>query len=120
MAENAEMKIDALLKELADDVGQGTPRPGPDLIARVLADAAEVAATSPREAVTKAPTPSRRSSILDVFMGWTAGAVAAMAVALVLGIGVGMQMEPGDLPYIMEDEDMLTMSDGGFLPEDVL
>ena len=53
-------------------------------------------------------------------LGWTTGAVAAMAVALVLGIGVGMQMEPGDLPYIMEDEDMLTMSDDGFLPEDVL
>ena len=120
MVENAEMKMDALLKELAQDVERGTPRPGPDLMARVLADAAEVAAARPQATADKAAASSQGFSIIDFLLGWTTGAVAAMAVALVLGIGVGMQMEPGDLPYIMEDEDMLTMSDGGFLPEDVL
>ena len=57
---------------------------------------------------------------MDFFLGWATGAAAAMAVALVLGIGVGMQMEPGDLPFMGEEDDALTMSDGGFLPEDVL
>ena len=107
MAEGrGEMDIDAALAGLVRDVERNAPRPGPDLVARVLADAA---ATVPVVPVAGAATAGARrgSEMLETIFGWTSawasGAVAAMALSLAIGIGVGMELEPGDLPMTETD-----------------
>jgi len=120
MAENAEKHMDMLLQQLADDVVAATPRPGPDLMARVLADASDVIAARPVEKAVAVTAPVSKPSIMDFFLGWAGGAAAALAVALVIGIGVGMEIEPGAMPFMDAEEDTLTMADGGFMPEDIL
>ena len=120
MDKDAEIHMDTLLKQLAEDVAENTPRPGPDLMARVLADASDVIAAQPRPVVEQPVQSIPQRSLFDTLLGWGTGAVAALAVALVLGIGVGMEMEPGALPFMDVEEDTLTMADGGFMPEDIL
>ena len=120
MDKSADTHMDMLLKQLADDVAENTPRPGPDLMARVLADAGDVIAAQPRPAPAMPMQTPLRPGLFDMLLGWGTGAVAALAVALVLGIGVGMEMEPGDLPFMESEDDTLTMADGGFMPEDIL
>ncbi|MEM7060167.1 MAG: hypothetical protein AAF557_21505 [Pseudomonadota bacterium] len=120
MVEDAEKHMDTLLQQLADDAVAGTPRPGPDLMARVLADASDVIAAQPRAAAANQTVAPTKPGIMDFFLGWAGGAVAAMAVALVIGIGVGMEIEPGNVPFMDTEEDTLTIADGGFMPEDIL
>lgn len=120
MAENAEKHMDMLLKQLANDVAENTPRPGPDLMARVLADASDVIAARPAEKAVTVTAPASKTGLMVFFLGWAGGAAAAMVVALVIGIGVGMEIEPGAMPFMDAEEDTLTMADGGFMPEDIL
>lgn len=116
MDENMERRLDQALADLAEEVQTASPRPSPDLMARVLADAADVTGQVPQ------PQPVRRATPLRVWsLGWLGGAVAAMAVALMLGIGVGAQLEPADLPLMAsDDQGEMVLSDGGFLPEEIL
>ena len=120
MAESAEKHMDMLLSRLADEVADNTPRPGPDLMARVLAVASDVIASRPAETKAIVLEPARKPGLMDFVLGWAGGAVAAMVVALVIGIGVGMEIEPGAVPFMDAEEDTLTVADGGFMLEDIL
>lgn len=115
MTENAELKLDRALEALAREVADNTPRPGPDLLARVLADAAAV---HPPQADEPVRTQAVRTGWRTMLFGWTSGAVAAMALALIVGMGVGMEMEPADLPFATDE--LVVMADGGLLPEEIL
>lgn len=130
MTESANIKmdraIDRALTALSREVREATPRPGPDLVARVLADAAAVShAARPAQVQGQA---TRRAELARVLVwvraamfGWASGAVAAMAVALVIGISVGLEMEKADLPLLASaDEGMLGMADGALIPEEIL
>ena len=121
MSDRYEIELDAALSQLAEDVAEATPRPGTDLLARVLADAAAVSAVS-RPAEERAPVKAGGFSMREFLFGWTGGAVAAAALALVVGIGIGSQMD-ADLPMVAADEenapDFFT-ADSGFLPDDLL
>ena len=105
MAEDrGEFDVDAALAELAREVEQNSPRPGPDLMARVLADAASVAPVAAGVAVAGAVTQRAVApSLWESLFGWTSGAVAAMALSLAIGVGIGMELEPGDLPMTEVD-----------------
>lgn len=107
MAEGrGDMDIDVAMAGLVRDVERNAPRPGPDLVARVLADAAG-AAPGVSAAGTAAGGAARGPGLIETFFGWTSawtgGAVAAMALSLAIGIGVGMELEPGDLPMTQTD-----------------
>lgn len=102
------LDIDAALAGLARDVERSAPRPGPDLVARVLADAATaVPVTGGSTAGKETVRASGASGLIETLFGWTSawtgGAVAAMALSLAIGIGVGMELEPGDLPMTETD-----------------
>jgi len=123
MTDQTAYELDAALAGLAADVRANTPRPGPDLIARVLADAAEVAAAHRPVTVAARPGGGRaRSRIVEILLGWQCGAVAAMAVALVVGIGVGMEIDTSNIPMMEAEEDdgVFFTADAGFLPDDFL
>lgn len=117
MTEKAEFDLDRALAGLAADVNGGAPGPGPELMARVLADAGSVSAA---RAVPEAPARSGASGpqlrLSDVLFGWTSGAAAAFALCLALGIGVGLGLEPGDVPMLDDVDDiaMMAMDDGPF------
>ena len=116
MTKNADSKLDHALDRLAQDVIAASPRPGPDLMARVLADAAAI--HPPQVEVQPGMVPERNFRVTDLLFGWASGAVAAIALALVIGMGVGMQMEAGDLPFL--EEEAVALADGGLLPEEIL
>lgn len=107
MAEKAEFDLDAALTALAREARAASPGPGPDLVARVLADAATVstgrAAPAPPRPVagSAAGAATGRAGLLDAafgaLFGWTTGAVACMALGLAIGIGVGLEMDAGPL-----------------------
>ena len=123
MSDRVEMDLDAALDELAADVVAATPRPGTDLTARVLADAAAVAAaTVPAEEVRQSVAPTAGGfSLSDFLFGWAGGATAAAALALVIGITVGMQVD-ADLPMMTENDgqEVGLFADSGFLSDDFL
>lgn len=116
MVEKADFDLDAALAALAREAGAASPAPGPDLVARVLADAAEVSAGR-RPAPARARPVARpvagplagkaaggggrfgafSGAISGAIFGWTTGAVACMALGLALGIGVGLEMNTGPL-----------------------
>ena len=99
-----DLDIDAALAALASEVEHRSPRPGPDLMARVLADAAATAPVAAGMAVAgKAAQGAASPGLWETLFGWTSGAVAAMALSLALGIGIGMELEPGDLPMTETD-----------------
>lgn len=120
MTDRLANELDAALAELAADVAERTPRPGTDLTARVLADAAAVVAAAHPPEERARPTAPAAFSLRDLFFGWTAGATAAAALALVIGISIGMKMDSVDLPMMTaeEGEPELFVADAGFLPED--
>ena len=117
--------VDTALAALKQDVFENSPRPGPDLVAQVLADASEVASGAALSATGVAgvrndsASTGTVSSIWEGLFGWTSGAVAALAVSLALGIGIGMELEPGDLPMTEADEE-IAMLEGGLLQDDFL
>ncbi len=100
----AELDIEAALAALAHEVEQSSPRPGPDLVARVLADAASAVPVAAGVAIAgKVAQGVSAPSMWETLFGWTSGAVAAMALSLALGIGIGMELDPGDLPMTEAD-----------------
>lgn len=125
MAEGrGDMDIDLALAGLVRDVERNAPRPGPDLVARVLADAA-AAAPGVAAAVAAAGGTVRGPGLVETFFGWTSawtgGAVAAMALSLAIGIGVGMELEPGDLPMTQTDlVDEYVEASAGLLQDEFL
>lgn len=123
MAEDrGEFDMDAALTKLVREVEQNSPRPGPDLMARVLADAASVAPVAAGVAVAGAVAERAASpSLWESLFGWTSGAVAAMALSLAIGVGIGMELEPGVLP--MTEVDLVeeyVASAGTLLQDDFL
>lgn len=108
MAEGrGDLDIDAALAALVREVERSAPRPGPDLVARVLADAAATVPVTPGVAATGNTARDTGEGLIETLFGWTSawtgGAVAAMALSLAIGIGVGMELEPGDLPMTETD-----------------
>jgi len=98
---------DAALTIFAREVVAATPRPGPDLVARVLGDAAEI--TAERSALTKAAAPARRPDLrtrtrrvglIERLFGWQAGVAAMMMLALGFGVGIGLEIEPEAIPLL--------------------
>ncbi|MEM0944070.1 MAG: hypothetical protein AAGI70_08995 [Pseudomonadota bacterium] len=82
--------LDHLLASLARDERAGRPEPGAALIARVLADAADVTAAGDRAATAEPVRPKWRLSWPSLApLAWPGGAVATMALGLTLGIGIG-------------------------------
>lgn len=122
MSDKFDFDVDAALRELAADAAASTPRPGADLVARVLADAATVAAKTATPQSTAARPASQGFGLRLIFSGWRAGATAAAALALAVGIGIGMQIDD-ELPMMSagdEPETEFFSADSGFLPEDLL
>ena len=106
MVENMEKALDDALSGLAREMRDAAPLPGPDLTARVLADAAAVAAEqAPSTAATGArESAPARGGLLDTLFGWTSGAFAAIAVCMSVGIAVGMEIDADDLPMLGQEE----------------
>src|SRR5690606_34721918 len=98
----AAVMADAALTALAREAAEAAPKPGSDLVARVLADAAAVSAERPASAPARrrAAAGAERPSLLDRLFGWQAGAIAAMTLALGLGFGLGLELEPGAVPLL--------------------
>ena len=120
MAEVTGKMVDDALAQLANEVKANSPRPGTDLMARVLADAAAI---SPPKAETAQARPggAPRGGFLDLLFGWTGGAVAALCLSLTIGAAVGMETEPGQIPlFEAADEEMADAGPLAFLPEDIL
>ncbi|MEM7211441.1 MAG: hypothetical protein AAF479_06005 [Pseudomonadota bacterium] len=112
------LDIEMTLQTLAEEVRDASPRPGPDLMARVLADAAAMAPVAAGGVAVAAQSQRGGAGILDMLFGWTGGAVAAMALSLALGIGIGMELEPGDLPMTEADLVQEYAAAGGSLLND--
>lgn len=98
---------DAALTICAREVMAGTPLPGPDLVARVLGDAAEI--TAERRALIKTAAPARRADLrtrtsrtglIERLFGWRAGVAAMMMLALGFGVGIGLEIEPEAIPIL--------------------
>ena len=106
MVENMDKALDDALSGLAREMRDAAPLPGPDLTARVLADAAAVAAARApvAEAAPTAGGAPARTGIFDTLFGWTSGAMAAIAVCMSVGIAVGMEIDAGDLPMLGDEE----------------
>ncbi|MBY8975431.1 hypothetical protein KHP62_06420 [Rhodobacteraceae bacterium NNCM2] len=89
MSDRIEMEMDKRLGELARDILGATPKPSSDLMERILADAADVAAMTP----AVAEKPRRRGFgwpiIRNVMPLRPSSAIAVLAVALMLGVGLG-------------------------------
>ncbi len=125
MTDRHEIELDAALDALAADVAAASPRPGTDVMARVLADAAAIAPAATAAPVVELRDPANATasgfSLRELFFGWAAGATAAATLALVVGISVGMQVDTG-LPLMAEDEVSETglFAENGFLPDDIL
>lgn len=127
MTDQATFDLDAELDALAREVNDAAPRPGPDLMARVLADAGAIAAdirdSAPAPAIAAgAQQTAGGFSLRTLLFGWTGGAVAAMALALVIGMGVGMQLDPAGMPLMaaQTDDSVLFAAGGGLFGDDFL
>lgn len=119
MVDQMEKTMDRALDALAHEVAAATPRPGADLMARVLADAAQVAPPRPAPSVTLAP--ARPRTLGEILFGWTGGAVAALSLCLSMGVAIGTEIEPGQMPLMGNVEDgMNETAQVAFLPEEYL
>lgn len=116
---------DAALATFAREVRAATPLPRPELVARVLGDAAEIGAGFATGHASAAAVPQRRAlarakpGLLERLFGWQVGAVAVMMLALGLGVGVGLEIEPEAMPLLekgaQEAPIALAALDGGFI-----
>jgi hypothetical protein len=126
MTDKAPFDLDAALAALAIDERAARPAVSESLQARVLGDAAEVAA----EGAGKMAQPPRRPArsggfrLFGLFDAWSGAAVAAVALCLAIGLGVGYQAGPEVLEQAGLGEVKLAAvaEEGGefFLSEDVL
>ena len=122
--------LDAAFAALEGDERVARPVPTQRLVARVLADAAEVAAGFGAETAAPrarpAAAPQRANGWLHWFGfsdAWAGATVAAVVLCLAVGVGVGYQAGPemlaevglGEIDVLLADAD-----DGDFGAEDVL
>ena len=91
MSERIDLELERRLASLGREMAEAAPSPSDDLMARILADAGEVAAERRAGALRpETARPSRwRWSSAAIFPIWTGGAIAVMCLGLILGIGVG-------------------------------
>lgn len=119
-----ETELEAALARLAEAETRLAPRPGPDLMARVLADAARVSAERqpPQRAQRSQSRAQRRGarwslSALRAEL-WLAGATVALAACLTAGFYMGYSVEPPQ-PLVAANDDGMMVSDasGVFGPD---
>ena len=96
-----QQELERVLGRLAAEEARLRPVPGDELIARVLADAAEV--TAKRRAPASASAPQRKMGGLLSWAAlraevWLAGATVALAACLMIGFVMGYAVDaPGAL-----------------------
>lgn len=93
MTELSEREIAGLLDDLGTKTRAAAPRPGPDLMARVLADASDAMPQAEATAPARATRSGGWIGLMDRIWNWENGAMAAMALCLAVGIGVGMETD---------------------------
>jgi hypothetical protein len=126
MTDKAAFDLDAALAALAIDERAARPAVSESLQARVLGDAAEVAAESVGALARPPRSPARAGGfrLSGLFDAWSGAAVAAVAMCLVIGLGVGYRAGPevlaqaglGDVKIAAATEE----GEGLFMAEDVL
>ncbi|MHA1530179.1 MAG: hypothetical protein ACTSVG_14255 [Alphaproteobacteria bacterium] len=125
MTDKAPFDFDAALEALAIDERAARPAVSESLHARVLGDAAEVAAESAGalERPQRSPARSGALRLFRLFDAWAGAAVTAVALCLAIGLGVGYRAGPEVLAQAGLGEVKITITneegDGLFLPEDV-
>ncbi|MEM1276536.1 MAG: hypothetical protein AAGH74_08420 [Pseudomonadota bacterium] len=90
MSDRIEHELDARLREIARDIARETPGPSEDLMARILADAADV--TAEQQAPVQKPAarvPRWRMWLAVSLPLRSAAAAAVLAVGLFAGLGIG-------------------------------
>jgi hypothetical protein len=119
MTDRIRFKLDAAFAALERDERVARPAPSAALTARVLGDAAEVAAGL---AATGAPTPARVNNARSDggwlrFFGfadaWAGAAAAAVLLFLVLGFGVGYEAGPEVMAEAGFGDQETTLADAG-------
>lgn len=129
MTEPREIALDRLLDDLKRAERAARPVMSDDLLARVLGDAAEVAAerqaTAPvrtERAATGRVTARARAGLRWSLFTWPSGAVAAMVLGLLFGVSVGYGLgdeamafaSMGGMPDLMHLEDEIVLAEGRF------
>ena len=97
MTDKIAFDLDAAFAALERDERAARPRPSEALLARVLADAAEVAASAPSApAAARAERPGGRGwlRVFGFADAWAGAAVAAVMLFLVAGFGLGYEAGP--------------------------
>ncbi len=120
MAEMKTLDMETALDVLGREAASGSPRPGPDLMARVLADAAAIGAPTAQSFKAERPVSAPTVGIMDRLFGWTGGAVATMVICFAIGVGVGMELDVVSLPMIGEPPEQLLFAESDFLQEEAL
>ena len=126
MTDKAHFDLDAALAALAADERAVRPVVSESLQARVLGDAAGIAAgrAGTLAAPTRSPARSGGFRLFGLFDAWSGAAVAAVVVCLVIGLGVGYRAGPevmaqaglGDVKIVVAAKE----GDGLFMAEDML
>ncbi len=126
MTDKAPFDLDAALAALAIDERAVRPAVSESLQARVLGDAAEIAAESAGAMAQPPQSPARSGGfrLFGLFDAWAGAAVAAGVLFLVLGLGVGYRAGPEVLAYAGLGDVKIVVaakeSDGLFMAEDML
>jgi len=126
MTDKAPFDLDAALSALASDERAARPAVSDYLQARVLGDAAEVAAVAAGALARPPRSPARAGGfrLFGLLDAWTCSAVAAVALCLVIGLGVGYRAGPEVLAQagLGEVKIAVAAEDGGglYLSEDPL
>ncbi len=96
MTDKAPFDLDAALAALAIDERAARPAASESLRARVLGDAAEIAAGRAGALAPPPQSPARSGGfwLSGLFDAWTGAAVAAIALCLAIGLGVGYRAGP--------------------------
>jgi hypothetical protein len=126
MTDKAPFDIDAALAALAIDERAVRPAVSESLQARVLGDAAEVAAESAGKIAQPPRSPARSGwfRLFGLFDAWSGAAVVTATLCLAIGLGVGYRAGPevmaraglGDVNIAVAAEE----GDGLFMAEDML
>ena len=126
MTDKAPIDLDAALAALAADERAARPVVSESLQARVLGDAAEIAAERAGAMAAPLQSPARSGGLrlFGLFDAWSGAAVAAVVLCLVIGLGVGYRIGSevmayaglGDVKIVVAAKD----GDGLFMAEDML
>jgi hypothetical protein len=125
MTDKTPFDLDAALAALEQDQRAVWPKVSAGLRARVLGDAAEVAAERTGVLVPVSRSPVRWGGFrwFGRFDAWSGAAVAAVTLGLFVGLGIGYQAGPELMAQagLMDAEIAFAADDSGFSPfEDVL